>query len=867
MMDSAVWQAINAAFEEIAGLPLAQRKSALEKLAPEIRSEVESLLVNMTSAGLAMAELEQTIQGSFHLQDLQPEQIGAYAITGLIGSGGMGTVWRAMRSDGTFQQEVAIKVLRNGLDPLLHERFLSERQILAHLKHPNIARLLDGGTTGQGIPWLAMELVEGQPITVYADSAQLDLKARIRLFTEVCAAVQHAHQNLIVHRDLKPSNILVTASGEVKLLDFGIAKLVDPMADGILTQTNWYTPEYASPEQIRQETITTASDVFQLGLVLYELICGQKPFGTAAEFGHTLSQRVLTIQPVAPAKQLAPKTRWERRAFWQPFRQDLDQICLMALRKEPERRYASVEALMNDLRALQAGLPVRAQSDSWAYRLRKFVGRHRIPVGLSGLVVLLLLVGGGFLLLQQRTIRWERDRAQSEAERAKLVASFMEDMYALGETEASRGGLIQVDKLLEESEKRLRQIAGRNGAIEAQLLDVIANSHTRLGHHRKALALKFRSLALKKQTLGWYHLETAYTLEAVVSSYMYLNVPDSSLLYMKYSLGIQERLVPQTDTRLIEGYMHIGSVYEALKQPKTAIAFYEKADALYRAVPNPPPKDVADLYNSWAYANIVMRQYAAAEPILKKAMQATYRYREGFHDFTPMIWGSYGLLYLGQHRFLDAAQAYGQALRLRIQLVGTDAPRVQSTRRYLAHFLIAAGQFSAADTTLQALWNQQQNVGTPALSLAQTAFYRAWVQYKMGNRVQGNLFFRNMIQYLNTAPPSTPQSKAQWSGMTAYLNGLSGDAAAETTLMQSVETLKQLADPDHQIPILETFMADLLIQRKAYPQAEAVLLRANDRFQNIEGMLLRFQGQTWAKLAELYTLWGKPELAKKWRVN
>jgi len=357
------------------------------------------------------------------------KRIAAYRLIDIIGTGGMGDVYKAVRDDDQYHAEVAIKLMRADVrSPLSERRFKSERQILAGLDHRNIARLLDGGTTEAGLPYVVMELVRGEPIDRHCDAHSLDTRARVQLFLQVCAAVSYAHQHLVVHRDLKPGNILVTADGSVKLLDFGIAKLLeaDPAsstrAEETRTQLQAMTLEYASPEQVSGGKLTTLSDVYSLGVVLYRLLTGQSPYraqgGDAARMAEILGDTVPTRPSVA-----ATQTRRVIDA-------DLDHILLMALRKEPERRYASVEQLANDLRNYLHGNVVRARRGTLGYRTGKFARRHRIPIAAALLIVLSLVGGLGFAIREARIADEQRAISQRHfASVRKLANTMLTDIF------------------------------------------------------------------------------------------------------------------------------------------------------------------------------------------------------------------------------------------------------------------------------------------------------------------------------------------------------------------------------------------------------------------------------------------------------
>ncbi len=400
-----------------------------------------------------------------------PGSIGPYRILGRLGCGGMGIVYLAERSDDQYRNTVAIKVVPSAFqDDLLRWRFRNERQILANLNHPNIARLFDGGTTADGVLYLVMEYVEGEPIDSYCESRNLPMADRLRLFRQVCSAMTYAHQNLVVHRDIKPSNILVTADGVPKLLDFGIAKLLsrDPATRPASITTAMLTPEYASPEQVRGEPITTASDVYSLGVLLYRLLVGESPYRLASASPHEIAQAVCSQEPERPSARAAIGAR------------DIDSIVLMSLRKEPQQRYLSVAQLSSDIGRLLDGLPVIARKPTLAYYTGKFIGRHRIAFAAASVAMLLLITGMAATILESRRARREQARAEAEKNRAE---STLKDVLALthsllfdyNDTLARLPGSTEVrGALLRDAARRLDQLAARESTNPALLRETAA---------------------------------------------------------------------------------------------------------------------------------------------------------------------------------------------------------------------------------------------------------------------------------------------------------------------------------------------------------------------------------------------------------
>lgn len=444
-MNGERWQQVKQLLDEAIALDAAERGPFLDRKCgadSELRREVESLLSSHQQAGTGFLRKPAVdLKAAAAVAPARDgRRIGVYQILEEIGHGGMGEVYRAVRADGQYTKEVAIKLVRGGFDTAsVIERFRNERQILASLDHPNIARLLDGGTTEAGVPYLVMELVEGMSVDKYCDAQKISIGERLELFRQICAAVQYAHQRLVIHRDIKPSNILVTNEGVPKLLDFGIAKLLDPTSSEQTTLERPMTPEYASPEQIRGEAITTASDVYSLGVVLYQLLTGRSPYPGETRTPHELARAVCETEPGRPStavlkaltvrngeqvEQLSPEQVSSSREaspgkLSRRLAGDLDNIVLMALRKEVSRRYASVEQFAEDIRRHLEGLPVIAAKGSWRYRAGKFVHRQRLAVAATAAVLLALIGGIAATVWQARIARHQAEIARAERARAE----------------------------------------------------------------------------------------------------------------------------------------------------------------------------------------------------------------------------------------------------------------------------------------------------------------------------------------------------------------------------------------------------------------------------------------------------------------
>jgi serine/threonine-protein kinase len=525
-VSSATWRELSGLLDEALDLEPPQRAAWLQRqrtARPDLTPSLEQLLAAHASAetddalarlpGLGPPAQRASSDTGFAADD----RIGPYRLIRELGCGGMADVWLAERDDGAFARRVALKLPRvTRLRRDLAQRFARERDILARLEHPNIARLYDAGMDADGLPYLAMEYVDGQPITAWCDAQRLGLAARLPLFLQVLDAVQYAHASLVIHRDLKPSNILVTAGGQVRLLDFGIAKLIADDEQARETQLTRlagraFTPDYASPEQVRGAPLTTATDVYSAGVVLYELLCGQRPYRLAHATAAQLEAAILGEDAARPSTRVdaaaaAPRAT-TARALAHALGGDLDTIVLKALAKEPALRYPTIGALAADLQRHLAGEPVQARPASVVYRTGRFVSRNRIAVGAAAAIAA-ILVGATAVSL------WQAQLARAQAQRAEQVKRFVLSIFESADISAGSDRKTTAVDLLRKARERIATSPVADPAITVELLTSIGFSLVGLGEYQSAMPVLAEASQLAVKHLGHRHPVTANALMA-----------------------------------------------------------------------------------------------------------------------------------------------------------------------------------------------------------------------------------------------------------------------------------------------------------------------------------------------------------------
>jgi serine/threonine-protein kinase len=697
------WRRVESVLGQALEAPLDQRAEMLDRLCggdAELRGEVEELLAAEASAPAFLDDSAARFAASSmdlpatEIPGIEPgARVGEYRLLREIGTGGMSRVFLAERTKEEFEQRVAVKILRAvALDAAQGlERFRFERLILASLDHPHIARILDGGTTAVGLPYLVMEYVEGAPITRYCAESGSGLEQRLGLARDVCEAVQYAHQRLIVHRDLKPSNILVTHEGQVKLLDFGIAKLLDPEALDFgsaapMTRTGLLlmTPDYAAPEQIRGGELTTASDVYSLGVLLYELLAGERPYRTEGSSPGTIERLVCETDPPPPSSaglgEHGDAVPWRRA-----LRGDLDAVVLKALRKEPEERYGSARELAADLESYLEGLPVSAGPTTLVYRAKKFVRRHRLPV-LGGALFVVSLIGFGAVTAwqQSRTIR-ERDRARAAEAKASAINRFLvEDLLSSASPEVAQGSEVTVQEVVERATKRVEGSFASQPELEASVRRALGEIHLGLGELGPAEGELARAEELFRAELGGKHPETLETQRLRAELALAREGPEAALEDLEAVLEAQRREFGVGDLRALEtegvladALIQAGEYASAVERLKSALETLEREspDAWRQRLP---------LLALLAQANTRQRRWSEAEAVATRALRLQLQHLGPNHPDVGTTLVVLGSAQTKSRRYTDAEQNLLRALELQTRVVGASHPDTLGTLRELA---------------------------------------------------------------------------------------------------------------------------------------------------------------------------------------
>ena len=805
--DPGRWDRVTEAFGVLVELETADRQAGLDALAiadPTIHGEVASLLASSDAVGDRFDQPTFAgVLGATDQPSLSGRRIGPYLITREIGRGGMGAVWEAQRADDQYQKRVAIKMVVMGRDTeSMLRRFRVERELLARLEHGNIATLLDGGVTEEGQPWFAMEYIEGEPITTWCATNRLSVRRRVELFRQVCAATQYAHEHLVVHRDLKPTNILVATDGTVKLLDFGVAKLTDPGdPDAGLTGTAAIalTAAYASPEQLRGESVSTASDIYSLGVVLYELLTGVRPFtglpGNTAERTANPPSRAVTAETAA-----AMGTDGVRRVS-QALQGDLDAVVLTALRPEIARRYRSVEQFSDDLQRALDGRQVSARPDTLGYRSTSLIRRNKVATAAAGVATIALVAATAISLREAALARAERDHAVLEANRTQQVTQFFQDVLSTPKP-TEQGRDITVVEAIDAAIPKIDSSFAAAPDIRAAVENTLGSTLHDMGLYERARplfedALRLR-IALDRGQPTRERADVLYDLAGVENETGASQRAES--LYTQ-AIAMYGALRPVDSVGIYRGMNNLATAIHAQGRLVEAAALYGRIAAWLgtRGPSQREPRLVALANQATALAEV--GRYQEAEPLLREAATEYSAIYGAENSRVATVLQPLAGALMFQKKFDEAAVVARRAREINAAALGPTNVSTVASMRMLLNILTDATRCAEAvplaDTIVAlrgtVLPESDASIGTAML-------YGGWCRAHLGHQAAGEKEVREGLALRRRNFPASHWAIAQGESILGDVlasGGAAQRAEAEQNLRSGYEGLRRELDSSH----------------------------------------------------------------------
>lgn len=868
MTAGAPWERIESLFHELLDLPPPDRERQLAASCgddEQLRRELAELLAAHDAAG-PLGKLGQEPQVNPAL-----EWVGPYRLDRMLGEGGMGVVYLAERSGDGFTQTVALKLIRSGYATAsLEMRLAEERRILARLEHPGIARFIDGGTTSTGQPYVAMEYVEGLDLVQYCVAHALTLRERLMLFAAVCDAVHYAHQQLVVHRDLKPGNIHVTKDGRPKLLDFGLAKVLEGDASLDAAQTSpWVTIAYASPEQLRHSRVSTLTDIYALGVVLYELLTGRRPHDLTG-LGPAEMVRVVCEEPVRPPSNAVEQTASVSESadrIRKAIRGDLDVIVLKALSKEPDRRYNSAGALAQDVRRFLHGRTVLARPDSFWYRASKFTVRHSAGVAAAALVLLCLTIGLGVALWQAREARLARQRAETAMRQSEDVTSFLLGLVAASDPMSAIVDTVAAREILRRGTAEAERLSAQP-ALQARMFDALGEIYDKLGRHTDGEWLLTRSLTLRRAKFGNEHADVAISLQRLGTHYRTMSAyARAESLYLE-SLAMKQHLLGPDDPTVAETLGMLGFLMPYLGRVSDSEAYYRRAVSILRRALPPTDDRLSTMLIPFATSQERTGKIDDAEATLREAIDLRQLAHGQKH--VSVAEGEIFLAdLLANHRaqYADAERLFRQALAVQRNEYGDRSLQLIHAMNSLSDIVERGGHTDEAEALLRqmlairraALGPTNEQVGESKASLAE--FLRRHRRY-----AESEQLYR---EALATYDATVGHQHALVAGATADLAKLLTDVGryreADRLFLDAIALDERLSGPNHmRIAAWLAERGKLLTKTGRYRDSEADLTRAlaivesqrPEEHADLERVLRGF--------VSLYRAWGRPSDANRY---
>lgn len=782
------WERLQELFSRAIDLDPCEREAFVAREVGDdahLREELTKLLAADTgrSTGpltLALgAALEKTTRD--RRQAVLGRIVNNYRLVSVLGHGGTGTVYLAERADRQYSAQVAVKIIDAGtIHGDLGQRLRAERQILASLNHPNIARLIDAGETEEGQPYLIMEYVHGEPLDRYCDRNQLDIKARLELFLQICSAVQYAHQNLIVHRDLKPANILVTAERTPKLLDFGIAKLLDADSSAsalALTRMNdrLLTPEYASPEQILGRSVTTASDVYALGVVLYELLTGLRPYTVPPSASQLELERTICISdPERPSAALKRVASSQDRSpsladaaaargltlekLARRLNGDLDAIVLRALRKEPEHRYGSVDQFAADIKRHLSQEPVQARQGNWTYYSSRFIRRHAFGVSAGAAFGVFLTAFAIVMSIQAQRIAAERDRATIEGNRAESVSEFMLDIFEASDPFESQGQQVTARALLDQAGRNIRGDLSQHPEVRARLLEAIGRAYRRQNEYELAISFLEDAERLRKQLPDPDGSRRANVLTELAMALREVGDLDGAQEKLRDAVALAEANRSMESLTYARLLMNLGRVELTSGNPAGAKPYFERSLALHKELLGSTHPEVASVLLDLSSVHLWEDDIQSAERRVREAVRIYSETTPTLYPDRVMANVAYGEILVWQGRMDEAAPLLEASLENQIRLYGPVSRQVATAYALLSRARAGQGATEEAERfARQALDIHMQTMGETHQETAYSRTALANLLVKRGKLKEAEEQLRRSLEdYAKTLPPDHP---------------------------------------------------------------------------------------------------------------
>ena len=832
-------------FFHLVELPEQERMHRLDELCSQdsslsdIRSEINKLLKYDAAEPLDVSPSSYLVGRTF----------GNYRITQFLGQGGMGVVYKAERKEGPIQRSVAIKLLSSDLKSEgILRRFKQEQQVLASLNHPLIAQIFDGGTTKEGQPYFVMEYVEGEPIDLYCQRNQLTLNQRLALFTKVAKAVQYAHRNLVVHRDLKPSNILVTQDGNIKLLDFGIAKLLPSNTVRRIVETRsierLMTPRYAAPEQIKGDNITTATDIYQLGVILYHLLCNRWPYPIRKNSTYEIEKSICEVEPIPPSIAISlpasigvvegasdGNTYAETKHLQKRLRGDLDAIVLKALRKESEKRYSSVEAFIDDIKQFLNVRPVRASRGNTQYRIKKFIYRNRLKVAVFALFVFMVAS-------YTATVSVQAKRIQTEAEKSKRVSNFLIELFELSDPYLATREDLSARKLLEQSTKKIEYELSDQPETKAELMTVLGRINNHIGDYQSSKELLYDALEIRRTLPNISTEDKVTTINELAKALSEIGHYAEARSFFEEALSLVRH-----DRNSIVIYAEILNNFAVLNHREGNDL---EAEQLYRASLEIQEslKHSSDLYkwdeSEYDHPNIataksnlalILRsqgRFSEAEFHLREALAMRQRLYGTEHWFVPTTQSILASVLTDLEQYEDADSLFKVSLTMKESLLGSDHPHVAATLSDFGYLLQQTGQLDEAESHYRrALHIRKKSYGEMHNSVA-TAYYMLGVLLQQkGSYHKAEQAYARLIdidkKVLGNAHPAVAQDIGQLASLYFDMGRL---GEADSLYVQAIDRLVAQTPLPMYLATALVGRSKVLISKKTPLLAEPLLQEA-----------------------------------------